>query len=156
MRRWIVLLFTHAGMLAVGFAAGIYLLPILTAPAGPDSAMLAAAEKSALYKTEFKRELKGSDFFHWGKGKVSVSAKTIAHEGELAPGPNYKLYLTKTFVEDEDQFQEIKAQAKVVGDVRSFDGFILDVPDGVDIEAYTTLVVWCEAFNEFITAAKYR
>jgi hypothetical protein len=26
----------------------------------------------------------------------------------------------------------------------------------VDIEAYTTVLVWCEAFGEFISAAKYR
>lgn len=31
-----------------------------------------------------------------------------------------------------------------------------DVPPAVDIEAYTTVVVWCETFSEFITAAKYR
>ena len=91
-----------------------------------------------------------------GRGQGEPVAEDHRHEGKLAPGPNYKLYLTKTFVEDESQFHAIKAQAKVVGDVRSFNGFVLDVPDGVDIEAYTTLVIWCEAFNEFITAAKYR
>jgi hypothetical protein len=30
------------------------------------------------------------------------------------------------------------------------------VPAGVDVGAYTTVVVWCEAFSKFISAAKYR
>ena len=34
--------------------------------------------------------------------------------------------------------------------------FILDVPAGVDLAAYTTVLVWCETFSEFITAAQYR
>ena len=29
------------------------------------------------------------------------------------------------------------------------------MPPAVDIEAYTTVVVWCETFGEFISAAKY-
>jgi len=33
---------------------------------------------------------------------------------------------------------------------------MLEVPDGIDIEAYTTVLIWCEAFGEFITAAQYR
>jgi len=43
-----------------------------------------------------------------------------------------------------------------IGDVKTFEGFALDVPAGVDIGAYTAALVWCEAFGEFITAAKYR
>ena len=37
-----------------------------------------------------------------------------------------------------------------------FDGFIIDIPPIVDPSAYTTVLVWCEAFGEFITAASYR
>ena len=28
-----------------------------------------------------------------------------------------------------------------------FDGFLLDVPPGLDVKAYTAVVVWCEAFS---------
>jgi hypothetical protein len=156
MLRWIVRLFTHGVALAVGFALGVYLLPILTAPKGPDSAALQSAMDGAQYNAEFTRALKGSDFLHWGEGRVSVSAQRIAHEGRLAPGPDYKLYLVSGFVEDEAGFAAARAKAVRIGDVRSFDGFILDVPAGVDVSAYDTVLVWCEAFGEFITAAKYR
>lgn len=156
MFRWIVLLVTHATTLAVGFALGVYFLPILTAPDSPDKVMLESTAKDALFTTTFTRDLKGSDFLHWGEGKLSITPSKIVHDGKLAPGPDYKLYLVKEFVEDEAAFEKVKAEAVRVGDVKTFNGFLLDVPEGVDVNAYTTAVVWCESFSEFITAAKYR
>lgn len=154
--RAIILLFTHAAALGAGFALGVYLLPILTAPAGPDEAELAAAEGAATLSGTFTRDLEGSDLVHWGEGTVSVGPDRIAHRGALSPGPDYKLYLTTEFVETEAAFLAIKDQAAYVGDVKTFDGFALDVPAGVDVEAYGVVVIWCEAFSEFITAARYR
>lgn len=156
MLRWIILSASHAAMLFAGFALGIYLLPILTAPPSIEKSMLAETAQTALYRTTFRRDLKGSDFLHWGDGDVSLSATKIVHDGALAPGPDYKLYLTREFVENEEQFLRVKSQAQRIGDVKTFDGFLLDIPQGVDIEQYNALVVWCEAFGEFITAAKYR
>lgn len=154
--RWLLLIISHGAVLAIGFALGVYLLPILTAPKSLDRDMLATTAKEALYTAEFTRELKGSDFLHWGEGNLSVTPQKIVHEGKLAPGPDYKLYLLKSFVEDEEQFLKIKDEAQLIGDVKTFDGFLLDVPEGVDVEAYSVALVWCEAFGEFITAAKYR
>ena len=154
--RKIILLITHAIAVFVGFALGIYLLPILTAPDGPDAATLSESAASALYTAEFTRDLAGSDFLHWGEGTISVSASQIVHEGKLSPGPDYKLYLVTEFVEDEAGFLPLKDGSALIGDVRTFDGLLLDVPEGVDVNAYTTVLIWCESFEEFITAAKYR
>ncbi|MEQ8745295.1 DM13 domain-containing protein [Pyruvatibacter sp.] len=156
MLKWIALAGTHAGALAVGFALGIYLLPILTAPDSPDEAALTASAQSALYEASFTRELEGSDFLHWGEGTVSVTPQQIVHNGALSPGPDFKVYLTSEFVETEAQFNAIKDNAVRIGDVKTFEGFLLDVPPGVDVSAYSTVVVWCEAFGEFITAAQYK
>ncbi len=156
MLRWIFLSGTHLAMLGIGFALGVYLLPILTAPPSLDKGMLTQTAQSALYKTEFKRDLKGSDFLHWGEGKVSLTDKKIVHEGKLAPGPDYKVYLAKTFVEDEAEFMKIKSEAKQIGDVKTFDGFLVTIPEGINVADYSTVIVWCEAFGEFITAAKYK
>ena len=156
MLRLIFLAITHAAALGVGFALGVYLLPILTAPDAPDAAMLEETAKEALFTTEFTRELRGSDFLHWGEGTVSITPTQIVHEGRLAPGPDYKLYLVKDFVEHEDEFLPVKNDAQLIGNVKTFDGLLLDVPEGVDVADYTTVLVWCEAFGEFITAAKYR
>jgi hypothetical protein len=154
--RWIVLAATHGVMLAAGFALGIYLLPIITAPPSPDRAMLEESAASALYTAEFSRDLSGSDFLHWGEGTVSVAPDRITHRGSLAPGPDYKLYLVPEFVEDEAQFEAVRNQAVRIGDIKTFDGFLVDVPPAVDIEAFTTVLVWCETFGEFISAARYR
>lgn len=156
MLRSIFLTASHGAMLAIGFALGIYFLPIITAPPGPDKAMLAETAQAALYTAEFRRDLEGSDFLHWGEGTVSVSSNKVAHQGRLAPGPDYKLYLVSKFVENEDQFLAIRDDAVRLGDIKTFDGFLVDVPASVDIDAYTTVLVWCESFGEFITSARYR
>jgi hypothetical protein len=156
MLRFLPLFATHGAMLGLGFLLGVYLLPILTAPTGPDQAVLQATEATALFKGRFERNLKGSDFVHWGEGDLRVSPDTIAHRGRLAPGPDYKLYLAPEFVDTKEGFLKIKGQSKRIGDVKTFDGFLLDVPPGVDVAAYTTAVVWCEAFSQFISAARYR
>ena len=156
MRRFFIALFTHGAALAVGVALGIYLLPILTAPPSPDSAMLEEKAQNAVFSAELTRDLPGSDFLHWGEGTISLTPTEIVHSGALSPGPDYKLYLAPEFVDDEDSFNAIKANAVQLGDVKTFEGFILNVPEGTDLEAYTTVVIWCESFGEFITAAKYR
>jgi hypothetical protein len=154
--RKLLLLLSHLGFGAAGFALGIYTLPILIAPPAPDEAEIAQASQSAAFTGNFRRDLKGSDFLHWGEGDVSVSSHKIAHKGKLAPGPDYKLYLTSGFVEDEAQFEAVKQAAARIGDVKTFNGFVLEVPAGIDINEYDTVVVWCETFREFISAARYR
>ena len=134
----------------------VYFYPIVTAEDAPDAVVLDEAEATAQFSAEFTRDLRGSDALHWGEGTVSVSADRIAHRGKLAPGPDYKLYLTDGFAEHEDEFGPLKDGAALIGDIKSYDGFVLDVPKDVDIERYDTVVVWCEAFGEFITAAQYR
>ncbi|MFK7893859.1 MAG: DM13 domain-containing protein [Granulosicoccus sp.] len=156
MKRFLLYMFSHGLAMAAGFALGIYLLPILTAPDSPDADMLQEQAQSAMFTAEFTRELRGSDLLHWGEGMVSITEDHIVHEGKLAPGPDYKLYLVKDFVAHEDEFLPVKADALQIGDIKTFDGFLLDIPDGTDFSEYTTLLVWCEAFSEFITAAKYR
>ena len=77
-------------------------------------------------------------------------------QGKVAPGPDYKLYLSPEFVETEADFERLKPQMARVGDVRTFDNFMVPVPASIDPERYSTVVVWCESFGEFITAASYR
>lgn len=43
-----------------------------------------------------------------------------------------------------------------VGDVKTFKNFLVDVPEAVDVEGYNTVIIWCESFSQFITAAKYK
>lgn len=156
MKRLLIGSATHIAALAIGFGLGVYFLPILTAPPSPGAATLEAMAEDAVYSAEFEQDLRGQDFLHWGNGSVSITQTQIVHEGELAPGPDYMVYLVPEFVTHEDEFLPLKEQSQLIGPVKTFSGFALDIPDGVDLEAYTTVLVWCEAFSEFIGAAKYR
>lgn len=118
--------------------------------------MLEASAQDAMFQATLTRDLRGGDALHWGEGTISLTPTRIVNEGRLAPGPDYKLYLVNGFVEHEDEFEPVKESALRVGDIKSFGGFILDIPQGVDLEDYDTVLIWCEAFSEFITALQYR
>ncbi|HYD80547.1 MAG TPA: DM13 domain-containing protein [Paucimonas sp.] len=156
MKKPLLLAATHAAALGLGFGLGIYALPILTAPAAPTSADVASAATQAAYRGQFRRDLKDSDPLHWGEGTVSLSRRSIVLAGKLAPGPDYKLYLSPEFVETEADFMRLKPRMVRVGDVRTFENFVVHVPESVDISRYNTVIVWCESFSQFITAARYQ
>jgi hypothetical protein len=156
MKRLLALAASHALFAVAGFAAGIYMLPILTAPAAPSSTEVAAMAAGAEFTGQFRRDLEDSDLLHWGEGTVSVGRNVIALQGEIAPGPDYKLYLSPVFVETEADFERLRPGMARIGDVRTFENFVVPVPEGIDPAAYNTVIVWCESFGEFITAAKYR
>ena len=75
-------------------------------------------------------------------------------DGKVAPGPDYRLYLTPKYVETGPGFQMIKAQSLQIGPIKAFENFSLDLPDGVDVTNYRAVLIWCEAFGQFITAAE--
>lgn len=156
MKKTLLLIATHGLTLGVGFALGIYLLPILIAPEAPSAETVAAASGQATFKGQFRRDLKDSDAFHWGEGTVSVGPRSVALQGRIAPGPDYKLYLSPEFVETEADFERLKKSMLRVGDVKTFENFLVEFAEPVDVSRYNTVIVWCERFREFITAAKYR
>ena len=92
----------------------------------------------------------------WGEGTISVGRGVVALQGKIAPGPDYRLYISPEFVETEADFRRLKPKMVRVGNVRTFDNFIVAVPESIDPGACNTVIVWCEAFGQFITAAKYR
>lgn len=156
MKRALLLVASHAVAIAAGFAIGIYALPILIAPEAPSAAEVKSLAGSAEFTGQFRKDLKGSDLLHWGEGAVSVGRKAVSLVGKVTPGPDYKLYLTPRFVETKEDFLRIKAESARVGDVKTFENFIVPVPEAIDVTRYDTVVVWCETFSMFISAAKYR
>jgi hypothetical protein len=156
MKKFNVLVITHILAVGVGFAAGIYLLPVLIAPAAPSAEELTALPGPPAFVARFERNIRGSDFLHWGEGTVYIRPSSIALVGRLAPGPDYKLYLSPAAVETEADFHELKEKMVRVGDVKTFENFMVPVPEGINPADYTTAIVWCEAFGRFITATSYR
>jgi hypothetical protein len=156
MKKTFLLITSHGLVGIFGFALGIYMLPILTAPDSPSGQLMTQAASQSEYSAQFKRDLDGSDFFHWGEGKVSIGKQFIALDGKVAPGPDYKLYLSPVYVENEKQFLQNKQSMVQVGDVKTFENFVLPVPSTIDPSAYNAVIIWCESFGEFITAAQYK
>ncbi|NOI68013.1 DM13 domain-containing protein [Vibrio sp. 99-8-1] len=156
LKHIILLILTHLSVGVFGVGLGIYLLPILIAPTSPTESEVTQLSSQAQYSATFKKDLKDSDTFHWGEGEVSISSDYITLSGNLAPGPDYKLYLSTEFVETEAEFNRLKANMAFVGNVKTFENFAVNVPQDIDLSRYNTVIVWCETFGEFITSAKYQ
>ena len=156
MKKKIFFVVSYLAVFVLGFGAGIYLLPILTAPPGPATSDVRAAAEDTMHSGQFRRDLQDSDRFHWGEGTVFVGRQTISLEGSVSPGPDYKLYLSPEFVETEADFIRLKPSMVYVGDVKTFENFIIPVPASIDPLTFSAVVVWCEAFSQFITAAEYQ
>jgi hypothetical protein len=154
-RTVLSLLVSHLAVAGAGFAAGIYVLPILTAPPAPDHEAVMQAAQSSEFVGVFSRERKDSDALHWGEGEISIGPDVISFAGRLAPGPDYRLYLSPEFVETEADFNRLKPSMVQVGEVRTFENFMLPLPEGIDPSAYSAAIVWCEAFGQFITSGSY-
>ncbi|RXJ71789.1 hypothetical protein CS022_19690 [Veronia nyctiphanis] len=149
------LLVSHSLVLGIGFAAGLYVLPILIAPPPPDSVSIQSAVQASEYTGAFTKDREDSDGLHWGEGEVSIGDDQVVFTGELAPGPDYYLYFSPEFVETEADFNRLKANMAQVGQVKTFENFIVDLPDDFDPSKYKAVIVWCESFGQFITSAEY-
>ncbi|MCL1068703.1 DM13 domain-containing protein [Shewanella olleyana] len=150
------LISTHALVLAIGFGAGIYALPILTAPYAPSIEQVKSIDTQQRFTAEFSRDLKDSDALHWGEGKVTIGDEFITLDGKLSPGPDFKVYLAKEFVETEADFNRLKSEMVQVADVKTFDNFLVPITTDVNVADYNTIIIWCESFGQFITAAQYQ
>ena len=64
--------------------------------------------------------------------------------------------MSPEFVETREDFLRVKERSVRLGDVKTFENFIVRAPESVDLSRYNTVVVWCETFSMFISAAKYR
>jgi len=104
----------------------------------------------------FPRDLEGSDLLHSGESKISVGPQTVSLRGKLAQGPDHKLCLSAQFPEMAADFLRIKDRTACLGDVKTFENFILPIPADVDPSRFDAVVVRRESFSQFITAARCR
>ena len=140
--------------LVIGIGLGVYFLPILTAEKGLDTAAIEAVSQSAFREGTFVRDLPGSDGLHWGDGVIMVKAGQIWLDDEISPGPDYRLYLIPKYVETGSECLQIKADSTQIGPIKAFENFALDIPADVQASNFPTVLIWCEAFGQFVTAAR--
>jgi len=155
-RTIVFLVVSHCIAGVIGFGGGFYVLPILVAPPSPSESEIKALSSQAKYTAEFQRGRKDSDMLHWGEGAVSVGSTSVTFTGRLAPGPDYKLYFSPQFVETEADFNRLKSDMVRVGDVRTFENFVVNIPPGIDASKFNSVIIWCETFGQFITSAQYQ
>lgn len=96
-----------------------------------------------------------SDPVHWGKGKVSIYQKAVFLEPdfEVGPGPAYHVYLVpKASVRTSSDMKDVMYVD--LGRLRSFKGSQrYQIPEGVDLKNYPSVIVWCERFSVLISPA---
>ena len=142
------------GCLAIGFALGVYFLPIIIADGPADQTVLADERQSADRQAVFVRNLPGSDAFHWGEGTLLVSKERVTLMGEVSPGPDYRLYLTPEYTETKEGFLAIKAQSREIARIKGFKDFSYPIDRNIDLGQYDSVLIWCERFGAFITSGR--
>jgi hypothetical protein len=157
--------FGSIGGLALGAGAMLFLFPFLFPPPElseepPVEAII--ADQTAVRTRiafEFDRDAPGRDFIHWANGTGALIRTQqgwvlrFNQEFEAGPGPNYWIYLNKSPVGDEDDFNADTARVKM-SQLRSFKGGQnYPVPVSIDPEAFHTVTIWCESFGVYIGSA---
>jgi hypothetical protein len=157
MRFWRgLMVFLVGGVLGtgLGFALGIFFFPYLFPPP-PAAERLSEADRSALVAAGDFIHANPSDPVHWGRGKVSVYERAVFLEPdfEVGPGPKYHVYLVPR--------ANVRANGDVpgtkfvdLGRLRSFQGSQrYEIPAGIDLKSFSSVVIWCEAFGVLISPA---
>lgn len=151
-----VFIFLLGGVLGTGFgvALGFFLFPFFFPPP-PATESLLDSDRAALVANGTFIHANPSDPIHWGRGKVSVYEKAVFLEPdfEVGPGPKYHVYLVpRAKVREEDHVN--KSMFVDLGRLRAFKGSQrYELPAGVDLKTYPSVVIWCERFGVLISPA---
>ena len=151
------LVFVIGGVLGLagGFALGIFVYPYLFL------ADIVATEKvdpqvsrKVLARGEFIHA-NASDPIHYGKGRVTVYEGVLHLEPdfEVGPGPKYHVYL----VPEKNVLPSTNVARTMfvdLGRLKAFKGSQnYEMPGGVDVAKFDSVVIWCEQFGVLISPA---
>jgi hypothetical protein len=145
--------------LAGGVALGIFVYPYLFL------ADIVATEKVDKPASGVERKVLArgtfvhanpSDPIHYGKGRVTVYEGLLHLEPdfEVGPGPKFHVYLVpeKEVVPSTNVARTMFVD---LGRLKAFKGSQnYEVPAGIDIAKYGSVVIWCEQFGVLISPAR--
>jgi len=141
--------------LAAGFAAGIFAYPYLfLADIVAQEKVDSPATRKVLARGEFIHA-NPSDPIHYGKGRVTVFEGLLYLEPdfEVGPGPKYHVYL----VPEKSVLPSTNVERTMfvdLGRLKAFKGSQnYEVPAGVDVAKFDSVVIWCEQFGVLISPA---
>ena len=150
--------FVIGGLLgaAAGFAIGIFLYPyIFLADIVADDQVEDAAQRQVVARGTFIHA-NPSDPIHYGKGDAVVYQDLLHLEAnfEVGPGPKYHVYLVPE-ADVQPSTDVAKTMFVDLGRLRAFKGGQnYDIPEGIDLSKFPSLVIWCEQFGVLISPAK--
>ncbi len=125
------------------------------APAAPLQSTSTPAAVAAPVSTGTFIHANRADPVHWGKGKVSIYQQAVFLEPdfEVGPGPAYHVYLVpKASIRTSSDMKDVMYVD--LGRLRSFKGSQrYQIPEGVDLKNYPSVIVWCERFSVLISPA---
>ncbi len=152
----VILSFLGGAVVGTGFgvALGFFLFPYIFPPP-PAAEQLAAEERTQVVARGTFIHADPSDPIHWGEGEVTVYEGTVFLEPsfKVGPGPKYHVYLVPK--------ANIRSSGDVsgtmfvdLGQLRSFEGSQrYPIPEGVNLQDYPSVVIWCEQFDVLISPA---
>jgi hypothetical protein len=158
--RGLLIAFVVGGLLGIagGVALGIFVYPYLFL------ADIVATEKVDKPASGVERKVVArgtfvhanpSDPIHYGKGRVTVYEGLLHLEPdfEVGPGPKFHVYLVpeKEVVPSTNVARTMFVD---LGRLKAFKGSQnYEVPAGIDIAKYGSVVIWCEQFGVLISPA---
>lgn len=142
--------------LAAGFAIGIFVYPYIFLADIVASDEVGDAEHRQVVARGTFIHANPSDPIHYGQGDVAIYQDLVHLEAnfEVGPGPKFHVYLVP--VENVTPDTEVaKTMFVDLGRLRAFKGSQnYDLPEGLQLEKYPSLVIWCEQFGVLISPAK--
>ena len=150
--------FMTGGLLgaAAGFAIGIFLYPYLfLADIVSDDQVDDAAQRQVVARGTFIHA-NPSDPIHYGKGDAVVYQDLLHLEAnfEVGPGPKFHVYLVPE-ADVQPSTDVARTMFVDLGRLRAFKGSQnYDIPEGIDLSKFPSLVIWCEQFGVLISPAK--
>lgn len=139
---------------AFGVAVGFFAYPFVFPPP-PAMESISDSEAANVVATGKFIHANPSDPIHYGMGGVTVHENVVFLEEdfEVGPGPAFHVLLVP---ETEIRSSSVVDNSMYVdlGALRAFKGSQkYEVPEGVDLTKYPSVVIWCERFNVLISPA---
>ena len=151
-----IAIFLIGGILgtAFGVAAGFFAYPFVFPP---PTATETLTEQDRIGLAARGRFIHAdpADPIHYGKGDVTVYRRVVHLDAnfEVGPGPAFHVYLVPR--QKVRQAGDVRDTMFVdLGRLRAFKGSQkYAIPDGVDLKAYPSVVIWCAQFGVLISPA---
>ena len=140
---------------AGGFAGGIFLFPYLFPPPPVNEMVVDKDKRKVLARGDFIHA-NPADPVHYGQGRLTVydGLVHLEQDFEVGPGPKFHVYLVPEAEVTPDTRVE-ETMYVDLGRLKAFSGSQnYPIPDGVNIQDFQHVVVWCEQFNVLISPAK--